>query len=65
VFSLAGKVALVTGSARGLGAGVARVLGLAGADVIVNYRRSAEKAEAVAEELRELGRRSFVLRSTP
>jgi 3-oxoacyl-[acyl-carrier protein] reductase len=63
VFSLAGKVALVTGSARGLGAGIARVLGLAGADVIVNYERSAEEAETVAEELRELGRRSIVVQA--
>jgi 3-oxoacyl-[acyl-carrier protein] reductase len=63
VFSLAGKVALVTGSARGLGAGIARVLGLAGADVIVNYRRSAKEAEAVAGELRELGRRSIVVQA--
>jgi 3-oxoacyl-[acyl-carrier protein] reductase len=61
MFSLAGKVALVTGASRGLGAGIAQVLAQAGADVAVNYRRSAEQAEKVATAVRELGRRSVCL----
>jgi 3-oxoacyl-[acyl-carrier protein] reductase len=46
-----GKVALVTGGARGIGAAVSRELAAAGARVAVNYRAGAETAEALAAEL--------------
>jgi 3-oxoacyl-[acyl-carrier protein] reductase len=49
--SLGGKVALVTGGSRGIGAAVARELGAAGARVAVNYRASAEAAEEIAGEI--------------
>jgi 3-oxoacyl-[acyl-carrier protein] reductase len=49
--SLEGKVALVTGGARGIGAAVARELGAAGARVAVNYRTSADVAEEIAGEI--------------
>jgi NAD(P)-dependent dehydrogenase (short-subunit alcohol dehydrogenase family) len=49
-------VALVTGGSRGIGAGIARALGTAGADVAVNYLSSREAALAVVGELREQGR---------
>jgi NAD(P)-dependent dehydrogenase (short-subunit alcohol dehydrogenase family) len=49
-------VALVTGGSRGIGAGIARALGAAGADVAVNYVASRAAALAVVDELRELGR---------
>lgn len=52
---LTGKVALVTGSSRGLGAATARRLGAAGAHVVVTYRKNAEAAEAVAEGIRSGG----------
>jgi NAD(P)-dependent dehydrogenase (short-subunit alcohol dehydrogenase family) len=55
---LSGKVALVTGSSRGIGAGTARVLARYGADVAVNYQRSREGAEAVCDYIRGLGRRT-------
>lgn len=45
---LSGKVAIVTGAGRGIGAAIASDLGLAGARVIVNYNRSAEAASALA-----------------
>ncbi len=49
---LSGKVALVTGASRGLGAAIARSLGSRGARVAVNTFGSPEKAEIVAEEIR-------------
>ncbi|HTE18963.1 MAG TPA: 3-oxoacyl-[acyl-carrier-protein] reductase [Armatimonadota bacterium] len=56
---LAGKVALVTGGGRGIGRGVALALARAGADVVVGVSRDVAAAEAVAEEVRGLGRRAL------
>ena len=53
-FDLSGQVALVTGSSKGIGEGVARVLAQAGAHVIVSSRK-AEACEAVAQSFREEG----------
>src|ERR1700747_2640156 len=55
---LAGKVALVTGGSRGIGAAVARALAGAGADVAITYLSSRQAAEAVAGELRSTGVRA-------
>jgi 3-oxoacyl-[acyl-carrier protein] reductase len=49
--SLEGKVALVTGGSRGIGAAISRELGSAGARVAVNYRSGKEAAEEVASEV--------------
>jgi 3-oxoacyl-[acyl-carrier protein] reductase len=49
--SLDGKVALVTGGSRGIGAAISRELGRAGARVAVNYRSGREAAEAIATEV--------------
>jgi len=49
--SLDGRVAIVTGGARGIGAAISRALAAAGAHVILNYRRSGEAAAALAAEL--------------
>ena len=59
--SLRGKTALVTGSSRGIGADTARYLAQAGADVVINYRNKAPRAEKLASELRELGVRVLVV----
>ena len=49
--SLEGKVALVTGGSRGIGAAVSRELARGGATVCVNYRAGGEVASALAEEI--------------
>lgn len=54
-----GKVALVTGGAKGIGAAICRELASAGYDVVINYLSSKEKAEALAKELTSLGVKSF------
>jgi 3-oxoacyl-[acyl-carrier protein] reductase len=55
MMTLKGKVAIVTGGAKGLGAAVARGLAGRGANVVVNYARSHDEAEATVLELRSLG----------
>lgn len=59
-FSLAGRVAVVTGGGRGIGEGIALGLAEAGADVVVAARRTNE-IEAVAERVRSLGRRALAV----
>ena len=63
MFDLTGKKALVTGSSRGIGRGIALALARQGADVAVNYRSSGEKAEAVVKEIRKMGRNSLAVQA--
>lgn len=58
--TLSHKVALVTGSSRGIGAATVRYLAEAGANVVINYRNKAARAEKLAVELRALGVRALV-----
>ena len=53
------KVALITGSGRNIGRATALKFAAEGADIIVNARSNREEAEAVAEEVRSLGRRAL------
>ncbi|MEV6863407.1 SDR family oxidoreductase [Streptosporangium subroseum] len=61
--NLQGKVALVTGGSRGLGAACARYLAAAGADVAIAYVKSADKAAAVVDELKGLGAQAAAFRA--
>lgn len=56
---LDGKVTIVTGGARGIGADICRVLATHGCAVVVNYANAREKAEAVAAEIVSEGGRAF------
>jgi len=55
------KIALVTGSARGIGRAIALDLANQGADIIVNYRSKPDAAEAVAKKIRAMGRQALVV----
>ena len=52
---LHGKVALVTGAAKGIGAGIAKEFAAAGASVVVNYASDAERAQKVVNQIRDRG----------
>ena len=54
-FRLDGKVALVTGSGRGIGAAMAVELGRCGAKVVVNYANSRESAEKMVADIKSVG----------
>ncbi len=60
---LKGKVALVTGGSRGLGAATAQALAAHGADVAISYAASAEKADAVVKSLKAKGVRAIAIKS--
>lgn len=60
---LAGKRALVTGAARGIGAAIALKLAEHGADVAITYEKSAEKAEALAAEICAMGRKAVAIQA--
>lgn len=60
---LAGKTAIVTGAGRGIGAGIARALAAEGANVVVNYSRSAQAAGDVALEIERAGGRAIALQA--
>jgi enoyl-[acyl-carrier protein] reductase III len=63
MIDLSGKVALVTGSSRGIGRACALRLAEAGADIVVNYVTSGREADAVAAEIAALGRQAGCVRA--
>src|SRR5437660_12260869 len=58
---LEGKVALVTGASKGIGAGIAKGLAAAGASVAVNYASDRSSAEAVVAAITAAGGRAIVV----
>jgi 3-oxoacyl-[acyl-carrier protein] reductase len=63
MLSIEGKKAVVTGSSRGIGKGCAVTLARYGADVVVNYAASKEKAEDTVAKVLELKRESFAVKA--
>ena len=61
MIDLTAKVALITGSSRGIGRACAIEMARAGADICVNYRSHPAEAEDVAAEIRDLGRQAIVV----
>lgn len=60
---LEGKIAVVTGGSRGIGAAIAKELGRQGATVVINYNHSHELAQAVVEEIKAMGSSSIALQA--
>ncbi len=61
--TLEGKNILVTGASRGIGRGAALEIARLGGNVGINYRSHAEEAEAVASEVRAMGRKAVILQA--
>lgn len=63
MIDLSGKVAIVTGGTRGIGAEIVRTLARLGADVALNYRKSVDEAAALIAEIEGLGRRGLAVQA--
>lgn len=57
------KIALITGSGRGIGRGIALELASQGADIVVNFFRNRKPAEETAAEIESLGRKVLVIKA--
>lgn len=60
---LCGKVSLVTGASRGIGAATATKLARLGSDLVINYRSKTARAEQVCHEIANLGRKALAVRA--
>lgn len=62
--SLAGKVAIVTGASKGIGAGIAKALSAEGASIVVNYASSKEGADRVLAEIADAGGNAIAVQAS-
>ena len=60
---LSGKTAIVTGSSYGIGRGVAMLLAEEGANVVVNYSKSEERAQSAVSEIKEQGSEALAVKA--
>jgi 3-oxoacyl-[acyl-carrier protein] reductase len=60
---LSGKVAIVTGAAKGIGAGIAKEMAAEGASVVVNYASSKKSADEVVTEIKKNGGKAIALQA--
>jgi len=60
---LKNKVAIVTGASKGIGAGIAKALGIAGASVVVNYASGAGDADKVVSEIQSQGGKAMAVQA--
>ena len=59
--NLSGRVAMITGGGRGIGATISLVLAQAGADVVINYNTSEQQAKRIKDKIETAGGRAAVL----
>lgn len=57
------KIAVITGASSGIGRGIAQAFAEEGANVVVNYRKSKEKAESLVEEIKQSGCRAIAVQA--
>ncbi len=62
-YNLQGKVALISGASRGIGAAIALRLAREGADIVINYQSDEKSAQEVAQKVRALGRQALVIQA--
>ena len=62
--SLLGKIAIVTGGSRGIGAAIAIELASRGAHITISYDEARQKAEQVAEQIQKLGRKANIVQGS-
>lgn len=61
MINLQGKIALILGGSRGIGAATARQLAQQGADVAITYSSSADPAHQIVEHIQSIGRRGVAI----
>jgi 3-oxoacyl-[acyl-carrier protein] reductase len=57
------KIAVITGASSGIGRGIAVAFAEEGADIVVNYNKSKERAELLVEEIKQSGRRAIAVQA--